>query len=171
MSQVRCPFLRCVNQRSPTYCEDYRRPTTDTTDPQMASCLRFDHRQAIHPLQPHSSMSHKDSSRLHQAKGEPPPTPRSISFEQASHKAGTHPLDMRQPSQPSKKPTREANKLSKPSRSSPLSTSEHKKKKYRKLTKPFQNDGGGSTRLTLLKMVRIPSSINPTKDGPHPFEY
>jgi len=49
---------------SPTYDEDYRRPTTDVAEPRVTSCIRFDHRQATHLLQHRSSMSHKDSIRL-----------------------------------------------------------------------------------------------------------
>ena len=49
---------------SPTYDEDYRRPTTDMAEPRVASCIRFDHRQATHLLRRRSSMSHKDSMRL-----------------------------------------------------------------------------------------------------------
>jgi len=38
----------------------------DVADPRVASCIRFDHRQAIHLLQHRSSLSQKDSSRLQQ---------------------------------------------------------------------------------------------------------
>jgi len=37
---------------------------TDMADPQVASCIRCDHRQAIHLLQHCPSMPHKDSLRL-----------------------------------------------------------------------------------------------------------
>src|ERR1700761_6997846 len=64
-SQVRSPFPRHGKTKgSPTYDEDYRRPTTDVAEPRVASCIRFDHRRAIHLLQHRSSTSHKDGIRL-----------------------------------------------------------------------------------------------------------
>jgi hypothetical protein len=62
------------------------------------------------------STSHKDGIRLHKAKGERPPTPRADLLRAGFPHSGTHRLDVRQPGQPSKKPTREA---SKPSHSEP----------------------------------------------------
>ena len=59
---------------------------TDMADPQVASCIRFDHRQAIHLLQHRSSTSHKDGSRL-QRQTKEKPSGRSP-FEQASRVAG-----------------------------------------------------------------------------------
>jgi hypothetical protein len=50
--------------------EDYQRPATperhatDVADPLVVSCIRIDHRQAIHLLQHRSIASHKDGSRL-----------------------------------------------------------------------------------------------------------
>ena len=69
------------NKGSPTYDEDCGRPTTPA-DPRVASCIRFDLRQAIHLLQHRSSMSHKDSMRLQRRKKtRQGPVP----FELASH--------------------------------------------------------------------------------------
>jgi hypothetical protein len=50
--------------------EDYQRPATperhatDMADPLVVSCIRIDHRQAIHLLHHRSIASHKDGSRL-----------------------------------------------------------------------------------------------------------
>ena len=50
--------------------EDYQRPVTperratDMADPLVVSCIRIDHRQAIHLLHHRSIASHKDGSRL-----------------------------------------------------------------------------------------------------------
>src|SRR6266849_562394 len=98
-------------QGSPTDDEDYRRLTTDVAEPRVASCIRFDHRQATHLLQHRSSMSHKDSIRLYRQD-----TPRTDPLRAGFPRGGTHPLDSRRPSHPSKRPTREA---SKPGRSKP----------------------------------------------------
>jgi hypothetical protein len=112
------------NKRSPTYDGDYQRPVrperhthVDMADPRVASCIRFDHRQAVHLLQHCSSMSHKGSLRLSKAKSISPwASPLRVGFPHS----GTHRLNRRQPSHPSKRPTREA---SEPGHSSPLSTS------------------------------------------------
>src|SRR6202789_2379246 len=90
----------------------------DMADPQVASCIRFDHRQAIHLLQHCSSMSHKDSLRLQRQKEtEKKKTPRTNPLRLGFPLSTTLQLDQRQPSHPSKRPTREA---SKPGRSKPL---------------------------------------------------
>jgi|SRR5882757_2247485 hypothetical protein len=64
---------------SPTYDEDYRRPTTDVAEPRVASCIRFDHRRAIHLLQHRSSTSHKDGIRL-QRQNTPRTGPHRVGF-------------------------------------------------------------------------------------------
>jgi len=85
------PWFREWEQGSPTFNEDYQRPVTpkkahtDAADPRVVSCIRSDHRQAIHLLQHRSSMSHKDSLRLSKSKAratKAPPTnqPRPIPY-------------------------------------------------------------------------------------------
>jgi hypothetical protein len=110
-------------KRSPTYDEDYRRPMmpkrhahVDMADPQVASCIRFDHRQAIHLLQHCLSLSHKDSIRL-QRQGAPQVSPLRVGFPRSE----AHQLDTRQPGHPTKRPTGEASKTK--SAQSPFSTS------------------------------------------------
>src|SRR5712672_2345045 len=65
---------------------DASKAHTVTTDPQAASCIRFDHRQAIHP--PSTSLkcnSHKERlSHQRQARHPGPQLPRSVPFELGS---------------------------------------------------------------------------------------
>ena len=79
------------------------RPTTDVAEPRVASCIRFDHRQATHLLLHRSSASHKDGMRLQRQI-----TPGTDPLRAGFPRGRTHPLDWRRPSHPSKRPTREA---------------------------------------------------------------
>jgi hypothetical protein len=119
------PFsLFWETKRSPTYDEDYRRPMmpkrhahVDMVEPQEASCIRFDHRQAIHLLQHCLSLSHKDSIRL-QRQGAPQVSPLRVGFPRSE----AHQLDTRQPGHPTKRPAGETIKTE--SAQSPFSTSD-----------------------------------------------
>jgi hypothetical protein len=71
----------------------------------VASCIRFDHRQAIHLLQHRLSMSHKDSIRLQRQKQN---TPRASPLRVGFPRSGSHRLDTRRPGHRSKGPTGEA---------------------------------------------------------------
>jgi hypothetical protein len=73
----------------------------------VASYIRFDHQQATHLLQHCSSTSHNNGLRLQKAKQSPRASPLQVG---PSHMTGTHQLDTRQPSQPLKRPTKEASK-------------------------------------------------------------
>jgi len=89
----------------------------DMADPQVASCIRFDHRQAIHLLQHRLSLSHKDSIRL-QRQNAPRVGPLRVGFPRSE----AHRLDTRQPGRPTKRPTGGASKTE--SAQSPFSTSD-----------------------------------------------
>ena len=91
------------NKGSPTYDEDCRRRTTPA-DPRVASCIRFDHRQAIHLLS--TSLKHVSQGQHEAFKGKN--TPRADPLRVGFPRGETHRLDGRRPGRPSKRPTGEA---------------------------------------------------------------
>ena len=100
--QARSPLSCRRKQRSPTYDGDYRRPMTperrtDMADLRVASCIRFDHRQATHLLQHRSK--HVTKGRPDGFKGKND-TPRASLLRVGFPHSRTHQLDMRQPSHP-----------------------------------------------------------------------
>jgi hypothetical protein len=104
--------------RLPTSDDTRKASHADMADPRVASCIRFDHRQAIHLLLLCSSTSQKDGLKASKATRRLGPVP----FEQAFPRSRSLPLDMRSPGHPSRRPTREA---SEPGRSKPLFNPRH----------------------------------------------
>jgi hypothetical protein len=152
------PLVPWMEQRSPTFDEDYRRPMTPKRHtqtrriPEWLSCIRSDHRQAIHLLQhrsKHATQGQLEASKAKRGNKVPARPPRPIPFwVRFSRITELHWLDVRWPSLPWKRPTKEASELNP---SSPLSTSDpqphqHSGERGKHLKSPFSTPSHSGER-------------------------